>query len=128
MAAWRGGQIERLAPVVDAKDVPALIGEAVEKGLLAAPAARGQTPLANAEAGVFGGARVAPASCRTSFASSASTATGCVSRAGSCGPNRGWQLQEAPVLLPSHRFTQALASAAGKGVLASDSPAEQRPS
>ena len=34
----------------------------------------------------------------------------------------------APVLLPPHRFTQALASAAGKGVLASDSPAEQRPS
>jgi hypothetical protein len=35
-------------------------------------------------------------------------------------PNAGWQLQEAPVLLPAARFEQALASAAARGVLASE--------
>ena len=35
-------------------------------------------------------------------------------------PNRGWELQEAPVLLPPARFVQALQAAAANGVLASD--------
>jgi hypothetical protein len=35
-------------------------------------------------------------------------------------PNRGWELQEAPVLLPPVRFVQALQAAAANGVLASD--------
>ena len=36
-------------------------------------------------------------------------------------PNRGWELQEAPVLLPAVRFVQALEAAAAQGVLASES-------
>jgi hypothetical protein len=39
-------------------------------------------------------------------------------------PNRGWELQEAPVMLPAARFEQALAAAAGNGVLASGGPAQ----
>jgi hypothetical protein len=39
-------------------------------------------------------------------------------------PNRGWELQEAPVMLPPARFAQALAAAAGMGVLASGGPPE----
>ena len=39
-------------------------------------------------------------------------------------PNRGWELQEAPVLLPPARFAQALASAAARGVLVSGGPTE----
>jgi hypothetical protein len=39
-------------------------------------------------------------------------------------PNRGWELQEAPVLLPADRFLAALRSAAGRGVLASGDPME----
>jgi hypothetical protein len=39
-------------------------------------------------------------------------------------PNRGWELQEAPVMLPPARFAQALAAAAGKGVLVSGGPAQ----
>ena len=37
-------------------------------------------------------------------------------------PNRGWELQQAPVMLPPQRFTEALAAAARKGVLASGGP------
>ena len=33
-------------------------------------------------------------------------------------PNRGWELQEAPVMLPPKRFAEALATAARKGVFA----------
>ena len=33
-------------------------------------------------------------------------------------PNAGWQLQEAPVMLPADRFSQALMAAAERGVLA----------
>ena len=33
-------------------------------------------------------------------------------------PNRGWELQEAPVMLPPARFTQALEAAASNGALA----------
>ena len=39
-------------------------------------------------------------------------------------PNRGWELQEAPVLLPAERFLGALASAAERGVLASGDPVQ----
>ena len=35
-------------------------------------------------------------------------------------PNAGWELQEAPVMLPPKRFTEAVAAAARKGVLASE--------
>jgi hypothetical protein len=37
-------------------------------------------------------------------------------------PNRGWELQAAPVLLPADRFIGALGSAAERGVLASGDP------
>ena len=36
LASWRGGQIERTAPVLDAADAPGLLAEAVTKELLAA--------------------------------------------------------------------------------------------
>ena len=39
-------------------------------------------------------------------------------------PNRGWELQEAPVLLPGDRFVRALGAAARNGVLASGDPVE----
>jgi hypothetical protein len=130
MAAWRGGQIERAAPVLDAADAPALLREAEQKGLLAAPLGGGD---GGAEvAGGYGGAEVG------AFGASPG-------RAGELRdelrverldedrvrvarwvlrPNRGWELQEAPVMLPPARFAQALAAAAGKGVLASGSPIE----
>ena len=41
-------------------------------------------------------------------------------------PNRGWELQEAPVLLPADRFVGALGAAAERGVLAPGDPVDQR--
>jgi hypothetical protein len=39
-------------------------------------------------------------------------------------PNHGWELQDAPVLLPGDRLVRALGSAAERGVLASGGPVE----
>jgi hypothetical protein len=40
-------------------------------------------------------------------------------------PNRGWELQEAPVLLPADRFVRALGSAAEVGALSPGDPVDQ---
>ncbi|MGH2745202.1 MAG: hypothetical protein ACRDN8_22480, partial [Thermoleophilaceae bacterium] len=122
MASWRGGQIERAAPVLDVADAPALLAEAAMKDLLAPP--RSPDGDESAEVGDFGASPgrsgelsdelrvelLAPGRIRVAR---------WIMR-----PNRGWELQEAPVMLPPARFTQALAAAAGKGVLASGGPAE----
>jgi hypothetical protein len=122
MASWRGGQIERRAPVVDAADAPGLLAEAVTKELLAPAqlpdgAAEGEVGAVGASPGWSGELhdelRVERLDeGRIRFAR-------WIMR-----PNRGWELQEAPVMLPPARFAQALAAAARKGVLASGGPAE----
>jgi hypothetical protein len=145
MASWRGGQIERTAPVLDAADAQTLLVEAATKGLLGPPPgtveAAGEDALAPP-----GEAALAPSPPGTVEAVTEVGAFGASpGRSGELSdelrveriderrirvarwilrPNRGWELQEAPVMLPPARFTQALAAAARKGVLASDGPAE----
>jgi hypothetical protein len=123
MAAWRAGQIDQVAPVVDAKDAPALLWEAAERQVLApSPALEG--PDAAAEPGSFGGSPGRTGELQDELR---------VERLGDgrvrvarwiMRPNRGWELQQAPVMLPAKRFTQAFEAAARRGVLASGSPAE----
>jgi hypothetical protein len=122
LASWRGGQIERTAPVLDAADVPGLLAEAVTKELLAAPQldhgeGRGEVGAVGASPGRSGELRD---ELRVERLDERRVRVArWIMR-----PNRGWELQEAPVMLPPARFTQALAAAAGNGVLASGSPAE----
>src|SRR3954454_9063324 len=54
LASWRGGQIERTAPVLAAQDVPTLLAQAAAEGLLALDGA-GEAPEALAEPGTYGG-------------------------------------------------------------------------
>jgi len=101
LAVWRGGQIERTAPVLDAASLSALLAEAAEKELLAPVGTpSGGSGSSPGRAGELrddlrverlddGRVRIARWIMR---------------------PNRGWELQEAPVMLPPKRFTQALAS------------------
>jgi hypothetical protein len=121
MATWRGGQIERAAPVLEAADAPALLAEAVTKGLLVPPRlpdrdADGQVGASGASPGRSGELRD---ELRVERLDEARIR---VAR-WILRPNRGWELQEAPVMLPAARFEQALAAAAGNGVLASGGPA-----
>jgi hypothetical protein len=122
MASWRGGQIERLAPVLDAADAPALLAEAATKELLAAPLpANGE---AQSEVGAFGASPGRTGELRDELRVERIDERRIRVARWIMRPNRGWELQEAPVMLPPARFTQALAAAAGKGVLASGGPAE----
>jgi hypothetical protein len=125
MAAWRGGQIDRVAPVVDAKDVGELLNEAAENEVLASGHAL-EAPDAVADPGTFGNSAGRTGELQDELRVER-LADGRVRIARwIMRPNRGWQLQEAPVMLPPQRFHQAFESAAKRGVLVSDSPAEER--
>jgi hypothetical protein len=149
MASWRGGQIERSAPVLDAADAPRLLAEAAVKELLPASAGGGAAEPGPPGGGGDGGVPADPAAAAVPSDGGVRAEPGAfgaspgrsgelrdelrVERVGGDRirvarwidrPNRGWELQEAPVLLPPARFTQALAEAARKGVLVSVGPAE----
>jgi hypothetical protein len=121
MASWRGGQIERTAPVLDAADVPALLAEAASKELMAPPAGGVE---AAGEVGAFGASPGRSGELSDELRVERIDERRIRVARWILRPNRGWELQEAPVMLPPARFTHALAAAARKGVLASDGPAE----
>ena len=122
MASWRGGQIERAAPVLDAADAPALLAEAATKELLPTPP--GDDGEGRCEVGAFGASPGRSGELRDELRVERVDEGRVRVARWILRPNRGWELQEAPVMLPPARFTQALAAAAGMGVLASGGPAE----
>jgi hypothetical protein len=126
LASWLGGQLERSAPVLAAADLPALIAAATEKELL------GETDVAKIHAafGADPGPQTRPYGrspgrsgelkdeLRVELLDDGELRVArWVMR-----PNRGWELQESPVLLPAARFAQALADAAARGLLAAGQP------
>jgi hypothetical protein len=122
LASWRGGQIERTAPVLDAADAAGLLAEAVTKELLAAaPPENGER---RGEVGAFGASPGRSGELRDELRVERLDERRIRVARWIMRPNRGWELQEAPVMLPPARFTQALTAAADKGVLASGGPAE----
>jgi hypothetical protein len=116
LAAWRGGQIERAAPVLAVADVPALLAEAATQDLLPLHGAS-QTPAPSAEPGTFAASAGRSGELRDELR--VERLDDGVVRVARwiMRPNRGWELQQAPVMLPPKRFSEALAAAARKGVL-----------
>jgi hypothetical protein len=133
LASWHAGQLVKMAPVLAVEDLPGMLSSAAEQGLLPAVDLPGI-----ADVGASGAAR--PARDPALGAHGASPG-----RSGELRdelrverldderlriarwimrPNRGWELQEAPVLLPADRFLGALGSAAARGVLMSGDPVE----
>ncbi len=117
LAVWHAGQLVRAAPVVGVRDLPALLAEASEREVLdplaleptgtAAPGAHAASPGRSGDLrDELRVERIDPEHLRIAR---------WVMR-----PNRGWELQEAPVMLPPSRFAEALEAAAAQGVLASD--------
>jgi hypothetical protein len=125
LASWHAGQLVKEAPVLAVEDLSGMLNSAAEQGLL--PAARLPDGLGGDAAPALGAHGASPG------------------RAGELRdelrverldderlriarwimrPNRGWELQEAPVLLPAERFLGALGSAAERGVLVSGDPVE----
>jgi hypothetical protein len=123
LAAWRGGQIDRAAPVLDASDLPILLGEAAAQELLPVNGAAGDDAPA-AEPGAFGASAGRSGELRDELRVERIDDRRVRVARWIMRPNRGWELQEAPVMLPPKRFTEALAAAARKGVLARGGPVE----
>jgi hypothetical protein len=119
MAAWRGGQIERVAPVLAAADVATLLGDAAAKDLLPSSDGAGAAGAA-AEPGAFGASPGRTGELRDELRVERIDDDRVRVARWIMRPNRGWELQEAPVMLPPKRFGEALAAAARKGVFATD--------
>jgi hypothetical protein len=106
MASWMAGSIRRAAPVLRAEDLPGLLERAAEAGVIeeelvsVVPSGEGASPgragelreELRVEALDDGRVRVARWILR---------------------PNRGWELQEAPVMLPPARYAEAFQRASG---------------
>jgi hypothetical protein len=111
LAAWRGGQIDRAAPVLDAADLPGLLGEAAAEGLLPLPDGGG-LELAAGE-GVLGASAGRTGELRDELRIERLEGDRIRVARWILRPNRGWELQDAPVMLPPRRFTDALAASGG---------------
>jgi hypothetical protein len=139
LASWHAGQLAKEAPVLTLEDLPRMLSSAAEQGLLPAEGLPG-APDRDVASPPHGGTGSAPSGDPALGAHGASPG-----RTGELRdelrverldderlriarwimrPNRGWELQEAPVLLPADRFMRALGSAAERGVLASGNPVE----
>jgi hypothetical protein len=109
LASWRGGQIERAAPVLAAADLLALLAEAVANGLLP----NGEAAGVPATEGAFGASAGRAGELRDELRVERLDADRIRVARWVLRPNRGWELQEAPVMLPAKRFLEALAASGG---------------
>lgn len=121
LAQWSGGVIEKAAPVLGALDLPLMLATTRERSLLAE---RDQDALEGALPGELTGTGV-------SAGRAGDMREELRVEAGDDGmvrvgrwlfrPNQGWELQEAPVMLPAKRLAEALRKM-GSGAAAPASP------
>jgi hypothetical protein len=109
LASWRGGLIERVAPVLAAADLPGLFAEATAEGLL--PGGESFEP-PSAE-GAVGASAGRSGELRDELRVERLNADRVRVARWIMRPNRGWELQEAPVMLPAKRFLEAARAAGG---------------
>jgi hypothetical protein len=121
LAAWHAGQLVKSAPVLALGDLPAMLRSAAEQGFLeqAELVTDGDPAL-----GAHGASPGRTGELRDELRVERLEDDRLRIARWIMRPNRGWELQEAPVLLPAERFLGALASAAERGVLASGDPVE----
>ena len=123
LAAWHAGQLVKDAPVVATADLPALLASAAEQELLGEPDFD-LDPDRAADVGAHGASPGRSGELRDELRVERLEEDRIRIARWILRPNRGWELQEAPVLLPGDRFLGALRAAAAKGVLASGDPDE----
>jgi hypothetical protein len=121
LAMWQAGQLVKDAPVVALADLPRMLASAAEQGLVEpAELSTGGDPAVGAHGASPGRSGELRDELRVErLDDDRLRIARWIMR-----PNRGWELQEAPVLLPADRFLGALGSAADRGVLASGDPVE----
>jgi hypothetical protein len=121
LGQWSGGALQKAAPVLRASDVPTLIAAARERSVLAE---RDQELLERALASEPGGEAAVAG---TSPGRAGDMREELRAEPGDDGllrmarwlyrPNFGWELQEAPVMLPAKRYAEALGKAVRAGLL-----------
>jgi hypothetical protein len=131
LASWHAGQLLKDAPVLALLHLPALLRSAAEQGLLPAaglPGSPDGDPLGPAGGdpplGAHGASPGRSGELRDELRVERLDDDRLRIARWIMRPNRGWELQEAPVLLPAERFLGALGAAAERGVLASVDPVE----
>ena len=106
LASWMAGSIRRAAPTLRADDVPQLLRQAAEAGVIEDELADGVPMQEGASPGRAGELqeelRVEP------LEDGRVRVARWILR-----PNRGWELQEAPVMLPAARYAEAFLRASG---------------
>lgn len=115
LADWHAGQLMRRAPVIELRDLAELLSEAAQKELLAPVGLDGGAePGENAHGASPGRSGELRDELRVERLDGERVRIArWIMR-----PNRGWELQEAPVMLPPARFSEALEAAAAAGALA----------
>ena len=121
LAAWHAGQLVKDAPVIALEDLAGMLRSAAERGLLDH---RDFTMEGDPALGAHGASPGRTGELRDELRVERIDDERLRIARWIMRPNRGWELQEAPVLLPAERFVGALGSAAERGVLASGDPIE----
>jgi hypothetical protein len=117
LAGWHAGQLMREAPVLELRDLAALVAEAAQKELLAPV---GLDTAVEAGENAHGASPGRSGELRDELRVERLDDERLRIARWIMRPNRGWELQETPVLLPAERFLGALEAAAANGVLAGD--------
>jgi hypothetical protein len=116
LATWQAGQIARRAPVLSVRDLSPLLQDAAREDLLDPPSL--QTTVVGE--GGHGASPGRSGELRDELRVERLDGARVRIARWILRPNAGWELQEAPVMLPPARFVEALAAAAQKGVLVSE--------
>jgi hypothetical protein len=122
LAVWHAGQLVRSAPVLALEDLPGMLSSAAEQGLLELPEAAAE-PAGELAIGAHGASPGRTGELRDELRVERIDDERVRIARWIMRPNRGWELQDAPVLLPGDRFAGALGAAARNGVLVSGGPA-----
>jgi hypothetical protein len=121
LAAWHAGQLVKDAPVVALGDLPAMLRSAAEQGLVTGTELE---PAGDPAVGAHGASPGRTGELRDELRVERLDDDHVRIARWIMRPNRGWELQQSPVLLPADRFVGALGAAAERGVLSSGDPVE----
>ena len=123
LAVWRGGALAREAPVVPADALRRMLSEAGERGIVGWDEWGRIEAALTESAGGSGGGYVASEGRAGDLKEElrVERVTGGAVRIGRWlywpGGGAGWELQEAPPMLPPARYAEALAAAAREGII-----------
>jgi hypothetical protein len=121
LASWAAGSLQRRAPVLAGGDLPDLLRSAAEGGALAEDDAAAMlasiTGVGEGGGDAFGSSPGRTGELRDELRVERLEGGRVRIARWIARPGRGWELQEAPVMLPAARYAEALASAAERGAL-----------